>query len=177
VPQVQEKLGLDAPLAGLLMRDGVVEDGAEIALDEGPRMVESEVGVEIGEDGSSIAAVMPALELIDPPDLTQDVETILAGNIFHRAVAFGPRAETSEPGPGRIMVNGAVAHELSAEQTAGHLAAMVAAVAARLETAGEELAAGEIVITGTLAPPHEAAEGDVVRLELDAVGAVEMRFT
>ncbi len=177
LPEVQEKLGLDAPLAGLLMRDGMREDGAEVALDEGERVVESEVAVEIGADGSSIVAVMPALELADPPDLTQDVETILTGNIFHRGVAFGPRAATSEPGPGRIVVNGAVQHELSAQQTTGHLAAMVAAVAARLAAVGEELQEGEIIITGVLAPPHEAAPGDVVRLELDAAGAVELRFT
>ncbi len=54
---------------------------------------------------------------------------------------------------------------------------MVAAVAARLEAAGEELRAGDRIITGVLAPPHEASEGDTVRLELEAVGSVELRFS
>ena len=39
-------------------------------------------------------------------DLERDPETILAGNIFHRAVAFGPRVETQEHGAARILVNG-----------------------------------------------------------------------
>jgi 2-keto-4-pentenoate hydratase len=54
---------------------------------------------------------------------------------------------------------------------------MVEAVAARLEAAGEELRSGDRIITGVLAPPHEAQAGDTVRLELEAVGGVELRFT
>ena len=54
---------------------------------------------------------------------------------------------------------------------------MVQAVAARLEAAGEELRPGERIITGVLAPPYEAKEGDTVRLELEALGSVELRFT
>jgi 2-keto-4-pentenoate hydratase len=114
--------------------------------------------------------------LADPPDLDLEVEQILATNIFHRAVVFGPRVETREPGAGRILVNGEEQHSLSAEHTGANLEAMVEAIAARLEAAGEELQPGERIITGVLAPPHEASPGDTVRLELDALGAVELRF-
>jgi 2-keto-4-pentenoate hydratase len=48
--------------------------------------------------------------------------------------------------------------------------------ASRLAEAGQELHAGDRIITGILAPPHAAQPGDIVRLELDAVGAVELRF-
>jgi 2-keto-4-pentenoate hydratase len=171
LPEFQEKLGIDRPLAGFLTSDGLLEDGAE--WDDLPVIVESEVAVEIGDDGRSIVALLPALEIADPPDLGIEIEQILAGNIFHRAVAFGPRAETTEAGPGRILVNGKEQHSVSA----GDLGAMVEAVAARLEAAGEQLQAGERIITGVLAPPHEAQEGDTVRLELDAVGSVELRFS
>ena len=133
--------------------------------------------MELGDDAHSIVALLPALELADPPDLSQDVETILAGNIFHRAVAFGPRVETGEPGGGRILVNGEVVHEFSGEHAGGSLAAMVDAVAARLEAAGEQLRPGERIITGVLAAPHPAEPGDRVRLELDSLGAVELSFT
>jgi 2-keto-4-pentenoate hydratase len=177
IPEIQQKLGIDAPLAGFLTGDGVLEDGASVSLSDGPFVVESEVAVELGEDARSIVALLPALEVADPPDLSQDVETILAGNIFHRAVAFGPRVETGSPGAGRILVNGEVAHEFSAEHAGAPLAAMVEAVAARLEAAGERLRPGERIITGVLAPPHSAEPGDTVRLELDAVGAVELNIT
>jgi 2-keto-4-pentenoate hydratase len=173
LPEIQEKLGIDAPLAGFLTTDTLVED----EWDEHPVLVESEVAVELGGDGRSIAALLPALELTDPPDLDLGLEQILAGNIFHRAVAFGPRVETREPGAGRILVNGEEQHALSAEQTAANLGAMVEAIERRLGDAGEQLQQGDRIITGVLAPPHRASPGDTVRLELDALGGVELRFS
>jgi len=173
VPEIQQKLGIDRPLAGFLTTDSLIED----EWDEYPVIIESEVAVEIGSDGRSIAALLPALELADPPDLELELEQILAGNIFHRAVAFGPRVETEAPGAGRIVVNGEEQHALSAEHTAANLEAMVEAVAGRLEDAGEELRAGDRIITGVLAPPYKAEPGDTVRLELDALGGVELRFS
>jgi 2-keto-4-pentenoate hydratase len=169
VPELQRKLGIDAPLAGFLTTDSLIEG----EWDEYPVVVESEVAVEIGDDGRSIVALLPALELADPPDLNLEIEQILAGNIFHRAVVFGPRVETTEAGAGRILVNGEEQHSVKAEG----LERMVEAVAARLEAAGEELRSGDRIITGVLAPPHEAQAGDTVRLELEAVGGVELRFT
>ncbi|MET0615796.1 MAG: hypothetical protein ABW142_10135 [Thermoleophilaceae bacterium] len=169
VPEIQRKLGIDAPLAGFLTTDSLIEG----EWDEYPVVVESEVAVELGDDGRSIVALLPALELADPPDLDLELERILAGNIFHRAVAFGPRVEATEPGSGRILVNGEEQHSVSA----GGLTEMVDAVAARLEAAGEQLRPGERIITGVLAPPHTAEPGDTVRLELDALGGVELRFS
>jgi 2-keto-4-pentenoate hydratase len=178
LPEFQRKLGIDAPLAGFLTSDSVLEDGAEWSLaDDGEVVVESEVAVELGDDARSIVAVLAALELADPPDLSQDVETILAGNIFHRAVVFGPRLPGDAPGAGRILVNGEVEHELTAEHTAANLADMVEAVARRLAEAGEQLSPGDRIITGVLAPPHRAQPGDTVRLELGEAGGVELRFT
>jgi 2-keto-4-pentenoate hydratase len=178
LPAIRERLGLERPLAGFLTTDGLLEDGASWSLsDDGEVIVESEVAVEVADDGRSIAALLPALELADPVDLELGVEQILAGNIFHRAVAFGPRVETRAPGPGRILVNGEVQQELSAQATAHGLTEMVAVVADRLADAGEALRAGDRVITGVLAPPHPAEPGDTVRLELDSLGGVELRFS
>ena len=112
--EIQERLGIDAPLAGFLTSDSLVEED----WDEYPVMVESEVAVEVGADGRSIVALLPALEIADPPDLDLPVEQILAGNIFHRAVAFGPRVETQEPGEARILVNGTEQHTVPADRPA-----------------------------------------------------------
>ena len=176
VSAAQNKLGIDAPLAGYLTTDSLLEDGAEYSLDQGPVVVESEVAVELGDDGRSIVALLPALEIADPPDLDQDVETILAGNIFHRAVAFGPRVETDAAGGGRVIVNGEVEHEMARGDTGAHLEDMVEAVRRRLSAVDEDLGPGVRIITGILAPPHAAHPGDTVRLELDGLGAVELRF-
>jgi 2-keto-4-pentenoate hydratase len=173
VPATQERLGIDAPLAGFLTTDSLVEG----SWDEYPVIVESEVALEIGADGRSIAALFPALEIADEPNLDMEIEQILAGNIFHRAVAFGPRVETRKPGAARIIVNGEEQHTVPADETGKRLGAMIEAVAARLADAGEELRAGDRIITGIIAPPHKAEPGDTVRLELEALGSVELRFT
>jgi 2-keto-4-pentenoate hydratase len=172
----QQKLGIDAPLAGFLTSDGLLEDGAEVSLADGPLVVESEVAVELGDDARSIVALLPALELADPPDLDQDVETILAGNIFHRAVAFGPRVDAPEPGSARILVNGELEHEVGPAETVAHLEAMIEAVRRRLRAVDEDLSPGDRIITGVLAPPHAAHPGDRVRLELSELGGVELLF-
>ena len=176
VSAAQQKLGIDGPLAGFLSSDGLLEDGAEVSLGEGPVVIESEVAVELGEDGRSIVALLPALEVADPPDLNQDVETILAGNIFHRAVAFGPRVQTNAPGGGRVLVNGEVEHVMAPGETGAHLEEMVEAVRRRLAAVDEDLVPGQRIITGVLAPPHVAHPGDRVRLELDELGGVELLF-
>jgi 2-keto-4-pentenoate hydratase len=178
VPATQERLGIDGPVAGFLTTDTLLEDGATWSIeDDGEVIVESEVALEVGSDGRSIAALFPALELADQPDLDLEIEQILAGNVFHRAVAFGPRVETREPGAARILVNGAEQHTVPAEETVERLRAMVEAVARRLADAGEELRPGDRIITGIIAPPHEAKPGDTVRLELDALGGVGLRFS
>jgi 2-keto-4-pentenoate hydratase len=176
ISAAQEKLGIDAPLAGFLSSDGLLDAGAEVSLDDGPVVVESEVAVELGADARSIVALLPALEVADPPDLDQDVETILAGNIFHRAVVFGPRVEANEPGGGRVLVNGEVEHVMAPGDTSAHLEEMVEAVRKRLAAVDEDMLPGQRIITGVLAPPHAAHPGDRVRLELDALGGVELVF-
>ena len=173
VRETQERLGIDGALAGFLTTDSLIEGH----WDEYPVIVESEVAVEVGDDGRSIAALLPALEVANPPDLDLPVEQILAGNIFHRGVVFGPRVETREPGAARILVNGEEQHTVPADRTGTRLEAMIEAVATRLGDAGEELRPGDRIITGIIAPPHEASPGDTVRLELESVGGVELRFS
>ena len=178
IPEIQAKLGIDRPLAGFLTSDALLEDGATWSLGErGDVVVESEVAVELGDDGRSIVALLPALELADPPDLSLELEQILAGDIFNRAVAFGPRVETTEPGDARIVVNGEPQHEIEAARAGAQLDEMVGVVADRLAAAGEALQPGDRIITGVLAPPHKAAPGDRVRLEIDGLGALELEFS
>jgi 2-keto-4-pentenoate hydratase len=176
IPAVQELLGIDRPLAGFMTTDGLVEDGGTWPLGGEPLVAEPEVGVEIGADGRSIAALLPAIEISDPPDLAPSVDAMLAGNVFHRAVAFGPRVEAKAPGPARFIVNGELRSEVDAEGTGDHLEPMVEVIAGRLSDAGEVLGPGDRIITGAIAPPTPVADGDTVRHELEALGAVEVSF-
>jgi 2-keto-4-pentenoate hydratase len=176
VPATQERLGIDGPLAGFLTTAALLASGDTYSLAGAPAIAEPEVAVEMGADGRSIAALLPALEVAHPPDLSEEVEDILAGNVFHRAVVFGPRVETAAPGAARILVNDEERHRVAAEKTGTRLTAMVQAIAARLADAGEELRPGDRIITGVIAPPPPVEPGDRVRFELEALGAVELSF-
>lgn len=175
LPAIQERLGIDRPVAGFLTTAGLVPDGGWWPVDEGGELVaEPEVAVEIGDDSRSIVAQMPAIELTAPPDLSLDLEEILAGNVFHRAVVFGPRTESVPPGAARLYVDGELCEEVPAERTGDHLEPMVTAIADRLAEAGEHLRPGDRIITGVLAPPPVVAANQRVRLEIDRLGAVEV---
>jgi 2-keto-4-pentenoate hydratase len=176
VPATQERLGIDRPLAGFLTSAALLQNGGSYSLAGAPAIAESEVAVELGTDARSIAALLPALEVAYPPDLAREVDDMLAGNIFHRAVAFGPRVEAAAPGAARILVNGEQRHAVPADETGRRLNEMVEAIAGRLAEAGEELRPGERIITGVIAPPPAVEPGDRVRLELEALGAVELSF-
>jgi 2-keto-4-pentenoate hydratase len=175
LPEIQARLGIDRPVVGFLTTAGLVPDGGWWPVDEGGELVaEPEIAVEIGRDGRSIAALMPAIELTAPPDLSMDLEEILADNIFHRAVSFGPSSPPGPPGAARLSVDGEVVAEATAERTGEHLEEMVAVVADRLADAGQHLRHGDRIITGVIAPPPRVHAGQGVRLELDELGAVEL---
>jgi 2-keto-4-pentenoate hydratase len=171
-PPVLEMLSLDAPLVGFLTDTTLLADGVDFTLPDGVEAVhvEPEIGVEIGADGRSIAALMPALELVHFDRPLDELEDVLAHDIFHRGVVLGPRGD----GPAtaaRVLVDG----EQIAEPTlAADLDEVVGIVVRRLADAGEALAPGDVIITGTLMPPPEIRAGMRMRLELDLLGTVEV---
>lgn len=175
-PAVQEKLGLDGPVVGFLTTSTLLESGATWTLPsaEATVVVEPEVGVEIGPDGASVAALMPALEVVEFDRPLDELEQVLAEDIFHRAVVLGPRAEIATAGAARVLHNGEQVHAIDAS---GALDGILDAVARRLTDAGERLRPGDIVIAGALAAPVPVSPGDRVQLELDPLGVVEISFS
>lgn len=175
-PAVLERLGLPRPVIGHLTTDSLLASGSthSLAGASNPR-VEPEVAVEVGEDGA-ISALAPALELVDldrPPD---DVEAIVATNVFHRAVTIGPPAHGSLAGEGTVLLNREVAHRLVPEQAAGDLDRSVAVIADTLAAGGERLQPGDWIITGAMTAPLAVAPGDSVALDLGPLGRVELSF-
>lgn len=104
----QERLGIHAPLVGFLTDEVLLPSGASVSIEGWTRpAVECEIAIYMGKDlqeavdrdttRAAIASIDPAFELADvafPPD---DVEMILAGNIYNRHVILG-LADTSRAG-------------------------------------------------------------------------------
>jgi 2-keto-4-pentenoate hydratase len=193
-PAAMERLRITAPLVGFLMRRALVEPDATVSLAGWAKPVaEPEIAVHLGKDlaggsdraaaAAAIAALGPAIELADldpPPD---EVETILAGNIFQRHVVLGPRDAARAGGKvdgvtGIILRRGAEAARTSDPQAnTGNLVDIVRHVADVLAACGEKLRAGEVIITGSIVPPLFVEPGEEsIAFTLEPIGRVAVRF-
>lgn len=176
-PQAFEKLGTSAPLVGFLMRPALAPSGAPYSIDgfTGPAL-EPEVAVRVGEDGVP-GALGPALEIADV-EPTDEVERILAGDIFQRGVVLGPMVERAslEGASARLVVNGEETQVADPEALPGRVSDVVGHVAAFLAEFGEELRPGDVVITGSIVPPLQVGPGDRVEYELAGFGGVSISF-
>jgi hypothetical protein len=165
----RERIGDEIAVGHLTSRTRL-EPGATYASAEGDLHADAEVAVEIGADGE-IVGYGPALELVDlrsPPDTPEDV---VAANVFHRAVAFGPTG-SELPADGvdtRLLVNGDLR---DSGRSAFDLGEKVRAAARVLTAVGERLEPGDVVITGSAVPPLSVAPGETVTAELGPLGAL-----
>jgi 2-keto-4-pentenoate hydratase len=136
----------------------------------GPReqiYADAEVAVLIGPDGQA-AGYACAVELCDlAGDDTPDV--VVAHNIFHRAFALGP-VGGGTPKTGRLLIDGQVRAEGPVPQD---LVERIDRVRAVLRAVGEDLAAADLVITGSVVQ-HRVLPGEQVRAEVDDLGSVTL---
>ena len=171
-PAIVEALGIGEPALGGLFRSRVVSGTHSLAGAVGPA-VEPELIIEAGE-GGTVARLGVALEVVDLDRPLDDVEEVVAANIFHRAVAFGSLTDSVDPGRAVFRVNEqerAVIEEFEAP------ADTLAFVDRFLQGLGGGLAEGELVIAGALAPATPVVAGDVASLSVDGIGSVSLAFT
>ena len=186
LPEVQARLGIDAPVVGHLTTAALLAPGWPYTLDGARVIAESEVAVHLGADVSpdagaeeaaaAIAGLSPAIELTDPPVGLDDLERVLLDNVFHRAVLIGaPVAAGLEGVRARTLLNGAEQGDVDALAATGDPVGVVRHVATLLGAAGERLRAGDRIIAGAmqLAMP---SPGDVLELDLGTLGRVELAF-
>ena len=174
VPAVQQAAGIEHSVIGYLTTATLIEAGGSFSTSGSTRLVaEPEVAVEVGEDGA-IAGYAAALELADIDRGFDDVQAILAGNVFHRAVVLGPAVSTLPEFSARLLVNG---EERASAEAPRDVSAEVALVARLLEDAGERLQPGDRVITGSITPPQPVERGDEVTAELGSLGTLNLTLT
>ena len=96
-PAIQKHFGLSEAVVGYLTDSRVEDPGATVSLAGWVApAVEVELAVRVGDDGD-IAGLGPALELVDLDISFEDIEPVLAGNICHRGVVFGPEVPGADP--------------------------------------------------------------------------------
>ncbi|MFL5819189.1 MAG: hypothetical protein ACJ76S_00700 [Solirubrobacteraceae bacterium] len=187
-PSLQRELGLASSVVGHLTTATLVRAGEGHSVAGGTNLgVEPEIAIEVGEavpgdagpDAArdAIARLAPALEVVDVDRPFEDVQTIVADNVFHRAFALGePAGSSLGDAEATFLVNGAAVHRLDVSQAAGDLVEAVAVIARTLAACGERLEARDRIIAGALAPAVPVAAGDSVALDLGPLGRVDLRF-
>jgi 2-keto-4-pentenoate hydratase len=176
LPAVQQMFGVEEPAIGYLTSAGVVEDGAGYSAAGTTRLVvEPELAVEIGADGG-IAGYAPAIELADMNRPLDDLQAIVAEDIFHRGVVFGAfRPELDERPLVRALVDG---DERAAAQVPEDYFDGVVELGSRLlEENGESLHAGDRIICGIITSIVPVEAGDSVSVEFGPLGSLAVRVT
>ena len=193
-PQAMANLGIEAPLVGFLTDAARVEDGASYSTAGWTKgALEPEIAVHMGADlepgsdraaaASAIAGLGPAFELADLDLPLDDLEGVVAGNIFQRGVVLGP-VDTGRAGGDAAGLTASVDRdgEPFAQTDApldmvGDLLDITRHVADFLGAFGERLRAGEAIITGSVVPLLWL-EGDAAfDYRLDPLGGLSIRIT
>jgi 2-keto-4-pentenoate hydratase len=186
-------LGIHAPLIGFLTEKVLLPSGASVSIEGWIKpAVECEIAIYMGTDlyeginrettRAAIASIGPAFELADvrfPPD---DVEMVLADNIYNRYVILG-NADPSRAGckldglDAQVYRNGnEVARTTDIQALTGDVVDIVSHVAKVLLSVGERLRAGEFLIAGTIVPHVWVESKEHVTYTLAPVDTIRVAF-
>jgi len=179
LPAIQRQLGITRPVLGHLTTASLIEPNSTHAIADGVHVgVEPEVAIHLGAAGA-IDALGAAIEIIDLDPAIDELEAILAGNVFHRGLVLGAAVAdfdvrdlaTLETAVSR---NGAVAERARFADTGEDPAAAVRLIADRLALVGEELQEGQVIIAGSLTPIVFVEPGDSVEVDLGSLGTLAL---
>ncbi len=197
-PVMQRYMGIDHPCAGGLFTGGMAEQAGRYDFDGFCRVgVECEIVVRLGANltptgapytresvAGAVSACMAGIEVVDDRfrDFRQlDVWTMAAGDFFNAGCVLGstvadfPALELDRL-TGHMTVNGAEAGQGRGGDILGHPLEALAWLANLKAQAGAGLAAGEIVMLGSVVETRWLARGDVVEVEIESLGTARAVF-
>jgi 2-keto-4-pentenoate hydratase len=189
---MQQLMGIDHPCGGTIFEKTVHASPAQLRLADYQHVViECELAVKLARDlpGSgapytaqsvarAVGAVMPAFELIEDRNADYKQTSALsiiadncwnAGIVVGAPVAYDPSRSLAGIA-GRLTINNSQTHEGRSEDALDALA-WIANLAADQD---RPLAAGMVVITGSVIPTLPIARGDRFVFTLDGLGSTEI---
>jgi len=128
---------------------------------------------------AAIGGIAPAIEVIAFDLPMGDVSAILGSNIFHKGVTFGGNGpvrsgDSLEGLSVGLLRNGEAISQAVPSEVLDSLVPFVRLVSDALHRHGEELAAGDRIISGSLTAPLRVAAGDSVTADFGELGAIEL---
>jgi 2-oxopent-4-enoate/cis-2-oxohex-4-enoate hydratase len=176
-----EKLGTTGPVVGFLTDATLLADGAEISIAgwTAPKL-EPEIAIHLGPGGEGVAGISAAIELADADQPPTETETVLAGDIYHRAVVLDRTVDPTplaHPIAARIERDSEeIASTADAEVEVGQIEELADWTVNYLHHFGVETAAGEVIISGSVVPLLDIAPGQTLRNEILGVGSLSVRI-
>lgn len=192
-PADQQRLNLPSAMVGFLSRERSLASGQQYrALAASNLLVEPEVAILMGRDvaanagldqaRAAIAAYSAALEIVDTTrSVNDDIEAILAGNMFHEAVVLAeqrlsPSVFSRDQLRLTLRVNGNEVRTLEQQRVPESFAPLICTVAGILAAHGEQLQSGDWIITGAAATPVSVQADDEVTLDMGPLGKLSLKI-
>jgi 2-keto-4-pentenoate hydratase len=195
----QAHIAVDGPLAGRLLKERVLKNGATVSLSGNlMRVAEAEFAFRFRRDLKkrkqpySVGEVVDAVESLHPaievPDSRYEDYTVvgapqlIADNACACWFILGAPAETNWRELDLVghqvegYRNGKNVSSGSGANVLGDPLVALTWIANELIEFGEGLRAGQVVTTGTCITPIPVTPGDQVRMDFGALGSVEARF-
>ncbi len=196
---MRDRAGVAGPSSGLILASGVHESGVTLNRDDYLRLgIECEVAVKMGADLPPSGApytretVLDAIEWLAASFEIIDGRDGAAGDAKNpalRAIVTNINnggAVLAEPvtdwhsidlaaSQGKMIVNGEVIGEGVGTDIMGHPLEPVAWLANNLVGLGKSLKAGDMIVTGSFAPPYFIEAGDSASISIEGLG--EAHFT
>lgn len=172
-PAVQDHFGLTGAVVGYLTDRTVIPLGQVVDVNRWSHpALEVELAIRVGPDGD-IAGLAPAVELVDLDLPFDDIEPILAGNVFHRGVIFGPEVADLRLTEleGVVNVDG---HVVARGTLTEPPVVTIEFVRVFLADRGAVLAPGDRIIAGSLITPMSIGSGDHYDIEFGPLGSMRV---
>ncbi|NOR52433.1 MAG: hypothetical protein GQ470_07430 [Gammaproteobacteria bacterium] len=187
----QQRLGLPAAMVGFLSSERHLTSGQSYrASPHSTLLIEPEVALLIGNDlpagataeqaNAAIEAYAAALELIDTTrSVDDDIEEILAGNMFHQGVVLAeqrilPSVYSREQLSLSLSINNREVRALEQQRVPEKFSTIIITVANTLAAHGEQLQKGDWIITGAAARPVPVQVGDKITLDMGLLGETSL---
>jgi 2-keto-4-pentenoate hydratase len=191
--RMQAMCGIDHPIAGVILSDRVLASGAWLdPAGYGRLGVEFEIAIRLSRDvagsgrtsaaeiAAAISAVAPAIEIVDDRMADYqalDLLSLVADNSWNAGIILGAWTSTwpdLASIAGTVTCNGAALDHGVGGDVLGHPFTPVAWLAEHLAARETLLAAGTIILTGSIVTTKFPKGGETYRFELAQLGAVDV---
>ena len=189
-PGARAKFGSTGPVLGFMTSAGATA-ASRAASFTGPT-VEPELAVRVGTEltagmsraavGRALAGVAVAIELVDIDLPLEDVELMVANNVFHQGYAISPRwhpLAAVDLGALRteLRLDGVPAAEaVGAGLLVDDLVDLARHAASYVGAFGGTIPAGSLLLMGSLTPIVPVRPGQLVEVAIEPLGAVTLQL-